>query len=232
MRVRAATIAVRTRKAAYTSGGHVMLKVIHRVTNRSKRAGLAAAEPAGISRPGRPRHRAASPVLGRPVPVTIRWSGLVTALCVTAAVVAPHISVDPALRRVLLFAHLTALVLGFGAVLATDAQILAWLAGRREFADVIRFAAQVHGVIWFGLGGLIASGLLLSPQVDVRYIVKMCLVPIIAVCGVVAGRLRTRIFDIPVARDLMTNAAVLGLLSHTAWWGTTLLGFAASTSGP
>lgn len=80
--------------------------------------------------------------------VLVPIAAVICGLWAISVWVSVHVAPDPALHEVALFAHLAALVLGFGAVLVIDWIGFLWLLGRRSFRDVTRTADAVHGVIW------------------------------------------------------------------------------------
>lgn len=142
--------------------------------------------------------------------------------------VSEHILPDPALREVALFAHLAALVAGFGAVLVIDWTGVLWVLGRRTFADVTRTADAVHGVIWASLAALTASGALLHPDTGSMLTrVKLALVLIIALNGLYAHVLSQRLalVDGEPPGDLLARSALAGLVSQICWWAAMGIGF-------
>lgn len=148
---------------------------------------------------------------------------------------AMHVMPDMTLHHVALFAHLAALVAGFGGVLATDFQAAMWVLGRRALPDVIRFGGATHTLIWVGLTGLLLSGILLEPDFGaVRTWVKMGLVLLVILNGLAVLALQRRLH--PAARPprrLLAGAAALALVSQVGWWGATGIGFAnASAAAP
>jgi di/tricarboxylate transporter len=116
------------------------------------------------------RHRRARPVRRD------RQPHLAAALCLVVAgtVLLGPVTVPTAVREVALFAHLIALVVGFGAVVVVDWYALQWLASRRTLDEVLALAGAVTPLIWGGLTGLVTTGALLSPDTGSRLtLVKM-----------------------------------------------------------
>lgn len=158
------------------------------------------------------------------VGLTVGWA--------SAIVVAMHVMTGMTLHEAALFAHLAALVVGFGAVLAADFQAAMWLFGRRTLPDVVRFGAQTHALIWVGVTGLVLSGILLHPDLSAPLTrVKMALVLVVLLNGLGALALQHRIRAVGVQRipsRLLARAVVIGLVSQAAWWGAIGIGFASN----
>ena len=142
---------------------------------------------------------------------------------------AGHLRPDPLLADVALFAHLASLVLGFGAVLAVDWVALLWLLRQRTLDDVVRTAGNAHLPIWLGYAGLVASGVLLEPDLDSTATrVKLLLVLAIGWNGIWAMVLHhrlERVGDAGPGRSLMRVAGAAAAVSQLGWWGAMLVGF-------
>ncbi|WP_131766732.1 hypothetical protein [Candidatus Protofrankia californiensis] len=194
-----------------------------------------------------PERLVSLPADPRPVPTLIitqtsppsggvlpRWvcflaTGTMVILGWAAAVwTATHLTADPILHTVALFAHLAALVGGFGAVLAIDFFALLWLSGRRGFPDVIRVASGLHVLIWAGLAGLVLSGVLLQPDLSAPLTrVKIGLVLLIALNGLHIQAVQHRL-EQPAAvtsRMLLTRSVISNVLSQVGWWGAMAIGY-------
>lgn len=163
----------------------------------------------------------------RPLPA---WAPLV-GYAVAFALVAPcclwtaaHAHPGPVLHQVALFAHLAFLVVGFGAVLAVDWIALQWSLRRRPLADVLRMATDVQLPIWGGYAGLVASGLLLEPDLSRGLTVtKLVLVLVIGWNGLVATALHRPLQGEP-RRGLVVAAAACATVSQLGWWGAVVIG--------
>jgi hypothetical protein len=144
---------------------------------------------------------------------------------------------DPSRR---LFLHLGALIAGFGAVLVVDLHGVLWLIGRRRLSDLMQITSALHPLIWGGLIVLVASGLLLHPNIVLpRTQIKLVLVLVATLNGMWAHRLSKRLEREPaqstaagVDQQLLVRVMAAGAISQTAWWGATLIGFLATTSRP
>lgn len=139
-----------------------------------------------------------------------------------------HLDSDPVLHDVALFGHLASLVLGFGAVLAVDWVGLLWVLGRRDLSDVLRTAADAHLPIWVGYAGLVATGVLLEPDLDsVATRAKLVLVLAVGWNGVAATTLRAPLAAAPLGRSraLLVRSLVSVAVSQVGWWGAMAVGF-------
>jgi hypothetical protein len=141
---------------------------------------------------------------------------------------------DPYVARVALFVHVMSMAVGFGSVVMVDVYGLLWLFGRKTLADVVELAAVAHTVIAGAVGGLMASGIALRPDLSsplARF--KMVLVLVLMLNGAAAQRMLhrmkhtlapdTRGANIPWAgfQRVMTAA----MISQSTWWGAIAIGF-------
>ena len=180
-----------------------------------------------VSAPSRPT-TAAPPLRPADIAlVTAAW-----ALAVVGAAVFPLD--DPQVARAALFIHLVAMAVGFGAVIMVDVYGLLWLFGYRTLSDLVALAAAAHGVIAVGVGGLLASGIALRPDLDTplaRF--KMVLVLALMLNGVAAQRMLQRMGtslppDVRGARIPWAGfqrALVTAMVSQSTWWGCIAIGF-------
>src|SRR5215217_9022339 len=132
------------------------------------------------------------------------------------------------LQIVALFVHLISLVVGFGSVLAVDWYGLLSLSGRVTIGDVLLTAERMTPLIWIGLAGLTASGVVLKPDLSSWLIVvKLCCVLGVGIVGVLAlstSRLMERQMPTP-ARPVVRRGMVLAGASQTFWWTAVVIGF-------
>lgn len=141
-----------------------------------------------------------------------------------------HVQIDAPLRTVARFAHLSALIVGLGAVLTIDWCALLWILGRRSLLDVLTLASGSHQIVWFGLAVLTASGALLSPDLDAaRTQIKLGLVLIAALNGVQVYDVQQRLKRHAAAppRRLLIRSVFSAGLSQGCWWGAAWIGFLA-----
>ncbi|MEU7552239.1 hypothetical protein AB0B01_07740 [Streptomyces sp. NPDC044571] len=183
--------------------------------------------PASVSAPREPA--------GRPVRVYDSWWTVsAAALGAVLALVGVlwfslHIRTDPALHTAALFAHLASLVLGFGAVLSADYHGMLWALGRCSFEEVLSATSRLHVPIWAGLGGLVASGAMLHPDLGSPLTaVKLALVLALTLNGLQAGLLGRRLAasaDGPIRRRMLAWGGATALVSQVCWWGAVAIGF-------
>ncbi len=177
----------------------------------------AAATPA--SHRVRPRRRI--PAYLPAVAILLVWTAMVLA--------APYVRPGEAVHRFALFAHLAALVLGFGAVLSLDWFGLMWMLGREDLLTLVRVAQVAHTPIWLGLVGLTLSGVLLSPDTTAApTVVKLLAVLAVGINGLAAARVQRRLLGLQgrvPPRPLLAKAVLVATVSQAGWWTATLVGF-------
>lgn len=151
----------------------------------------------------------------------------VCVLWVAAIWTAGHLHTDPVLHQVALFAHLAFLLVGFGAVLTLDWFGALWLLGKRSLGEVLRMSAGAHLMIWLGLAGLTASGILLSPQLHQLTWIKLAAVLLVALNGLNAHQLQASLKAhlAGPSRRLILRAALTGGLSQAGWWTACVIGY-------
>ena len=176
------------------------------------------------------------PMLPRLLPV-YRFPLVLLTLAV-AVVASRLVPADYALRPVAVALHVLSLVVSFGAVLAVDWDGLLWLTGPRDLAETTRLAAGTGPLIWLGLGGLIASGALLHPDLSSPLTVtKLLLVLAVAWNGVAVTELRRRLAQLPphvkpgdLPRRDWRLLMGLTVVSQVGWWGAVVIGFVTVSS--
>ncbi len=139
-----------------------------------------------------------------------------------------QLSPPPWLQTAALFAHLIALAVGFGAVLAVDWYGLLFLRGLLSMGDVLTVAHRLSPLIWLGLMGLTVTGALLEPDLgSALTLVKMACVVGTAVVGVLAqATKRQMVRRLPVLpRGLLLRGMVIAAASQALWWAAVLIGF-------
>lgn len=141
---------------------------------------------------------------------------------------APRLQVSPQLHDLVLFGHLAALLLGFGAVLVAEWFGLLWLLRRRPLASVLHVAAGTHLPIWLGLAGLGVTGVLLAPsELGTATTVKLGMVLVVALNGLYVRRTQQRLATSgsTVARSVLVRASVSAFVSQGSWWTAIAIGF-------
>ncbi|MBT2402555.1 MULTISPECIES: hypothetical protein [unclassified Streptomyces] len=160
---------------------------------------------------------------------TVAAAGLVAVLVLTAGLwFSLHVRTDETLHTAALFVHLASLVLGFGAVLSADYHGLLWATGRCTLTEALGATTRLHVPIWAGLGGLVASGMMLHPDLGSPLtLAKVGLVLLLTLNGLQAGLLCRRLAAAagPVGRGVTAWGGVTALLSQLCWWGAVVIGF-------
>jgi hypothetical protein len=154
------------------------------------------------------------------------------ALAVLAAAVFPLRG--PQLAHGALFVHLVSMAVGFGAVVMVDVYGLLWLFGARTLSEVVALAAAAHGVISLGVGGLLASGIALRPDLSSPLArLKLLLVLVLMLNGVAAQRtlqalkrsLPTDLRGASIPWMAFQRVLFAALVSQSTWWGAIAIGF-------
>ena len=165
---------------------------------------------------------------GLPTASEARLLGVVSASIVGLILLSTAIDAPHWLQVVALFVHLISLVVGFGSVLAVDWYGLLSLSRRVTIGDVLLTAERMTPLIWIGLAGLTASGMVLKPDLTSWLIVvKLCCVLGVGIVGVLAlstSRLMERQMPTP-ARSVVRRGMVLAGASQTFWWTAVIIGF-------
>ncbi len=133
---------------------------------------------------------------------------------------------------IVLFVHLSGLVLGFGSVLVTDLYGLLWLRDRVRFPDLVQVSGITEKFIWAGWGTMVAAGIpliLLKGFVDELMIVKLFFVGLIGLNGIPLHFLHKRIENIDegehVPGIVMFRLSLTLAVSQLGWWSAMTIGF-------
>jgi hypothetical protein len=171
---------------------------------------------------------------GLVTPSEARLLGVVVATIVGLIFLSTLVNPPHWLQLVALFIHLISLVVGFGAVLAVDWYGLLSLSRRVTIGDVVLTAERMTPLIWIGLAGLAASGVLLKPDLGSWLVViKLCCVLGVGIIGVLAlatSRQMERQMPTPT-RSLIHRGMVLAGLSQSFWWTAVFIGFITNEAG-
>ena len=141
---------------------------------------------------------------------------------------------DPTVTRAALFVHLMSMAIGFGAVIMIDVYGLLWLFGHRTLAELVDLDTVAHTVIAVAVGGLLASGIALQPDLSSHLAkFKMFLVLILMLNGLSAQRMLQRFrrtLPPTTSGDRIPWAAfqrglAAALISQASWWGAIAIGF-------
>lgn len=155
-------------------------------------------------------------------------AGATVLALIGVALLSQQIHPGPVVRSVAQFAHLACVVVGLGSVLAVDWFGLRWRLGHVALQTVVATAGTLAVPIWLGLGGLLASGMLLEPDLSTPMTrVKVLLVAVTGVVGVLALAICRRL-SVPgrvPSRRLLRAGVIVAATSQAAWWSAAVIGF-------
>lgn len=154
-------------------------------------------------------------------------AGALTLTWATSLVVSAHVTVEPALHEWALFLHLTAIIVGMGAVLTLDWLAVRWLLGRLSLRGLLATAAECHLVIWTGWVVLVLSGALLSPDLSSPLTrVKVAAVLVAGLNGLAAHAMQRHLERrSTVGLRLLVLAGTVATISQAGWWTAVAVGF-------
>jgi hypothetical protein len=141
-------------------------------------------------------------------------------------------------RTPALFGHLAAVIVGLGAAVLLEMSGLLWMLRRAVLADLRRVERTVTGLAWLGIGGLLATGAFLQPDLsDPLTALKMIAVLVAAMNGVAMTRLTAELARLPegarfgaIPRRLQLWCVWSAVVSQAAWWTAVLIGMLNTAS--
>ncbi|MFE7699564.1 hypothetical protein ACFU0W_12500 [Microbacterium keratanolyticum] len=159
----------------------------------------------------------------RGIAVTILWA---------TSVIIGGILPAGELRWIWLVGHLAALVVGLGAAVMIEYAGFLWTIGRGTLHEVGATEERLAPLAWLGFGGMLLTGMFLSPDVsNPLTALKMIVVLAIGLNAVATARLTVVLHglpdDLPFRRApwrLRSWSLATGLVSQLAWWSAVLLG--------
>lgn len=133
---------------------------------------------------------------------------------------------------VLLFIHLSALILAFGSVLVTDLYGLMWIRNRAGFDHIINVTGDTEKFIWSGYAGMVIAGiplLVLKGTIDNLMILKLAAVVLIGLNGIPLHMLQKKLQEFK-KEDVVPTIFIFRLMlsitiSQIGWWSAVLIGF-------
>lgn len=145
----------------------------------------------------------------------------------SAVVVSTQLHPAPWVHDLALLAHLIALMIGVGSVLAVDWYGLLWLLRRVSTQQLMLQAHLMSPLIWLGLVALTGTGALLEPQLtSPTTVVKLSCVVGVAVVGVLALATKRQMLQYrALPRSLMLRGMALAGASQVFWWSAFAIGF-------
>lgn len=133
---------------------------------------------------------------------------------------------------ILLFFHLSFLILGFGSVLVTDLYGILWIWDRVRFNQIVKVSGVTEKLIWTGWTGMVAAGIpliLLKGEVDNLMMIKIAFVILVGLNGILLHLIQKKL------QEYKDNDVVPGIfifrmmftttLSQIGWWGAIVIGF-------
>jgi hypothetical protein len=130
-----------------------------------------------------------------------------------------------------LLAHIISLIVGFGAVLATDFLGLQWMRKKITSASLLKFTGFLQKLVWLGWIGLVISGIGLIIQkgyIDNLTQIKLFFVALVGLNGIFLHRIKkmfTALGDRPMPAYLKFRITLASLISQVGWWGAISIGF-------
>lgn len=139
---------------------------------------------------------------------------------------------DQPLFYVVLFIHLTCLILAFGSVMVIDTFGLLWLLKKVPLNLVTKVAETTQKLIWAGYTGMILSGSYLiftKGYIDNLTKIKIFLVIMIGLNGIFLHTIKKSFEKLQneyeITQILKFRMFVATSISQTGWWGAMLIGF-------
>ncbi len=133
---------------------------------------------------------------------------------------------------ILLFIHLSFLVLGFGSVLVTDLYGLLWIRDRVRFTQLISVSSVTQKFIWAGWIGMVSAGIplaFLKGEIDNLMVIKLFFVGLIGINGVLLHFQHKKVEHYTkgahVPNLFMFQLMFSLFVSQLSWWGALLIGF-------
>lgn len=126
------------------------------------------------------------------------------------------------------------MVVAFGAILLVDWHGFLWLIGRRELSETIRLDGAASPLIWIGIGGMLVTGVFLSPNLgNPLTVFKLVAVLVLIINGIMLIPLMRRLVIMPPTTSFggLTPGQRFHMLaclsvSQLCWWSAILIGFA------
>ena len=171
-----------------------------------------------------PEKRDAPPLTG----AEYGLAAIVAVVLLAIASASQLIDPSPLVHRAAQFVHLACVVVGLGSVIVVDWFGLLWRFGRKPLKTVLDTASVLAVPIWFGFGGLLMSGMFLSPDLSSPLTrVKIGMVALAGVGGVLALALGRRLSSPRQAQTarLLRTALIVAVMSQLCWWTAAVIGF-------
>ncbi|GAA2033011.1 hypothetical protein GCM10009819_16350 [Agromyces tropicus] len=156
--------------------------------------------------------------------VTLAWA----LTLVLGAILSP----PELVHDIALFVHLASLVVGLGAVLMIEWNAALWATGWSTVRELRQADRTMILPVWIGLGGLLVSGALLSPDLTApATLLKLGAVLVLSLNGVALTKWTSDLARLPARatfRSLPRRAkfgfVASAVISQLAWWTAVLIG--------
>lgn len=133
---------------------------------------------------------------------------------------------------ILLFIHLSSLILAFGSVLVTDLYGLLWMRNRAGFEHIINVTDDTEKFIWTGYILMVAAGIpliILKGEVDNLMLIKLASVAVIGINGIPLHLLQEKMQEFK-KDDVIPGIFIFRLslsitISQVGWWVAIIIGF-------
>ncbi|WP_353827054.1 hypothetical protein [Agromyces sp. SYSU T0242] len=132
-----------------------------------------------------------------------------------------------------LFVHLASLIVGLGAVLMIEWHAALWATGWSSVRELRQADRTMILPVWLGLGGLLASGALLSPDLSSPMtLLKLGAVLVLSLNGVALTKWTSDLARLPgrarfqsLPRRAKAGFVASAIVSQLAWWTAVVVGF-------
>lgn len=133
---------------------------------------------------------------------------------------------------ILLFFHLSFLILAFGSVLVTDLYGILWIFDRLRFKRIVRLSGVTEKFIMTGWIGMVVTGIpmiIMKGEVDNLMMIKIALVALVGLNGYPLHLLQKKMKEfkedsvVPAIHIFRLSLSLT--VSQVGWWGAILIGF-------
>lgn len=133
---------------------------------------------------------------------------------------------------ILLFFHLSFLILAFGSVLVTDLYGLLWMFDRVRFNQIVKVSGVTEKFIIAGWCGMVLTGIpmiIMKGEVDNLMMIKIALVLLVGLNGYPLHLLQKKMKEykedsvVPAIHIFRLTLSIT--VSQIGWWGAIIIGF-------
>ena len=160
-------------------------------------------------------------------------SAAATAAWLLSVTLSTAVHVDSFVHNIAVVLHVMCMVAAFGAIIVLDWHGFLWLIGRRKLAETIRLDGAATPLIWGGLAGMLATGVLLTPRLSNPMTdVKLAAVLVLSLNGIMLIPLMRRLARLPddasftdLTVGQRTHLLLCLVISQACWWTAITIGF-------